>query len=531
MQAVPDNRSRSLLNAECDRSAPTSSSTQAVVDQIAGDNASFLVREDFKKRRHGFLPDFSQGSTWGTTFNMCSAILGAGALSLPHAVHNMGVVSAVVLLVLTAFATHYSVVLLIDALGASGAKSFEDLTLVVFGKVNGRLVELSIIVFQLGTLIAYTVAIGDILEPLTRLPAIEQAVPWLKREYIIIFFWAVIMLPLSFVEKISALQFTSLFGVLSLIYLVCAVAIHAVRDSILDPSGTVGDVRYYVLDQGAVSAAAIVMFAFTCQVNVPSLYDELNERTPAEMRRVSARAVALCLACYLTVGFTGYVDFPRSTQGNLLNNYCLLEPPVTAAPAAPGPGGAAGAPVPRVITAAFGAIAVTITMAYPVNVFPTRYTIDLYFQKCLGDTYRRTRHVGLTLCITVVTLLLALLLHDISTVFSLMGGTASAYVCYIIPACAAWKLRADIPRVGGSLSGKLACLGLIAFGVLVGVLSTATTIAGLFAEAPAPPPACNTTWHGTHAARGNASLLLAEGGGAAWPPRATFGEPNGWPWL
>ena len=87
---------------------------------------------------------------------------------------------------------------------------------------------------------------------------------------------------------------------------------------------------------------------------------------------------------------------------------------------------------------------------------------------------------------------------------------ASAYVCYIIPAAAAWKLRERIPRVGGSLAGKAACLALLAFGVLVGTLSTATTIAGFFHPPAALPGACNTTWEGTHheeAARAAAEAL------------------------
>jgi hypothetical protein len=119
-----------------------------------------------------------QGSLWGTAFNMCSAILGAGALSLPHAVSAMGLVPALVLLLLTAAATHYSVVLLVSVIVATGTRSFEELTRQVFGRLNGRLVELSIVVFQFGTLVAYTVAIGDILHPLVSMPAVQSRMPW-----------------------------------------------------------------------------------------------------------------------------------------------------------------------------------------------------------------------------------------------------------------------------------------------------------------------------------------------------------------
>jgi len=89
---------------------------------------------------------------------------------------------------------------------------------------NGRLVELSILVFQFGTLVAYTVAIGDILQPVVGMPAVRSRLPWLTHDVTILIFWALFMLPLSTVDKMSSLQFTSLFGVLALVYLVVAVA-------------------------------------------------------------------------------------------------------------------------------------------------------------------------------------------------------------------------------------------------------------------------------------------------------------------
>ena len=57
---------------------------------------------------------------------------------------------------------------------------------------------------------------------------------------------------------------------------------------------------------------------------MPSLYYELNNRTPAEMSAVSKRGVAICVVFYLIIGFAGYADFPHSEQGNLLDNYCVL---------------------------------------------------------------------------------------------------------------------------------------------------------------------------------------------------------------
>jgi amino acid permease len=45
-----------------------------------------------------------------------------------------------------------------------------------------------------------------------------------------VLFWATLMLPLSFVDKMSSLQCTSLFGIVALCFLVLAVTVHFLVD-------------------------------------------------------------------------------------------------------------------------------------------------------------------------------------------------------------------------------------------------------------------------------------------------------------
>jgi amino acid permease len=132
---------------------------------------------------------------------MCSATLGAGALSLPYAFSALGIVGGVACLTLVAAASHYSVVLLTSALTRAGARSYEELTVNVFGKAFGVLVELNIIAFCFGSAVAYIVALGDLLHPLTA--------ALLARKTVMTLCWAVIMLPLSLAPSLSALQCAS----------------------------------------------------------------------------------------------------------------------------------------------------------------------------------------------------------------------------------------------------------------------------------------------------------------------------------
>jgi amino acid permease len=265
--------------------------------------AAPTLLDDPEKSRCAVL---SKGSVWGTAVNMCAAIMGAGCLSLPQAVGSLGVVPFGVLILFTAVATHYSIVLLVAALDATGCRSFEDMSAQIIGTWNGHAVELAIIVFQYGTLVAYTIAVGDVLSPLLSIDAVQHAMPWLTKTLVQVLFWAVLMLPLSFVENISSLQISSLVGQVSLMYLVLAVAVHCYIDVGADADATVGSMGLVGPAMApASSASAVIMFAFTCQVNIPSLYDELQIRTPETMRAVSLRACLVCTCTYVLIGLTG----------------------------------------------------------------------------------------------------------------------------------------------------------------------------------------------------------------------------------
>ena len=149
---------------------------------------------------------------WGTVWNMCSATLGAGALSLPFAFQHLGAAGGALAIALTASAAHYSVSLLVGAITVTRATSYEQLTVYCFGKTMGVIVEVNILVFCFGSVIAYTVAVGDLLEPLLLLKPVQHAAPWLDRRLVMCIFWASCMLPLSLVERLSALQVSAYCG-------------------------------------------------------------------------------------------------------------------------------------------------------------------------------------------------------------------------------------------------------------------------------------------------------------------------------
>lgn len=405
------------------------------------------------------LPGGRNSKLWGTVFSLCSATLGAGALSLPYAFSHVGAVGGVVLLVTTAAASYFSIIVLTSAIAHSGARSYEELTVRLFGKGIGVLVELNIVSVCFGTMIAYTVALGDLLHPLTS--------AWLERRTVMLLGWACLMLPLSMLERISELRCASVFGVCSVIYLVLSVVAHSGACSVElgSISAAYEGASLWTMSLRSFESMAIMMFAFTCQVNVPALYAELEGKSLRRMRVVAGRAMAICLVSYVLVGLAGYRDAPHS-QPNLLANYCVRKPSAHNAS--------------HLMLPAYVAIGLAVCIAYPFNVHPCRYTLDVMLCEQFGARTRpAVRHLLWTLSITFLALLVAIYVPGINVVFQLMGSTCSAFVCFVLPG--AFGLKLQLPETKG-LSGKVACWALILGGAGVGAVATVITFHGLLVE-------------------------------------------------
>merc|ERR1712151_624752 len=106
----------------------------------------------------------SEGSISGSVTNLCNATLGAGVLSLPYAISKSGIIIGIFLLLLAAVCTDLSINILVDAMHISKCKSYEEMTMLYYGYHFNILVECCIIIFCLGTNVAYIIAVGDMLE-------------------------------------------------------------------------------------------------------------------------------------------------------------------------------------------------------------------------------------------------------------------------------------------------------------------------------------------------------------------------------
>ena len=243
---------------------------------------------------------------------------------------------------------------------------------------------------------AYLCAVGDILdEGLRSIPYLWELDSDGKAgrfasiysiDRITILFWGMVMFPLSLQRDVSGLERFSPLGVFSIIFLVIAAIVHSISHGDVKGKGEntqhptdISSMLWPKSSWDVIRAFPIIIFAFSCQPNVCSIYQEL---TPADapcgasrddismikskqlaMRRLTRYGIILCMTLYLGIGIYGFLDFSHATLDNILNNYCIQ------------------ATHDALMIAASAFVAVAIVVAFPFNILPARVTLKLILER------------------------------------------------------------------------------------------------------------------------------------------------------
>jgi amino acid permease len=505
--------------------------------------------------------EFTWGAFLGSVANLCSATLGAGVLALPYAFYQAGLVMGLLLLFLSAIATLYSIHLMALACHRYRMYTYETLVQVLFGTKCRQVVQVCIFCFCIGCAVAYLIAVGDIMTQ-------SHMLVYHSRSWSMILVWTLILVPLSMVRRMQQLQCASGVGLASIGTLIFLAGMHLLtkqKSSDSDntnPLNTTFTIVYLGAnttphdDNGTIilsdflwpangirsvlTACPIVLFAFSCQVNVCAIYHELpihDDHKHAAMMQVATAAVSVCSLLYASVSLIGLADFGAAVPPNLLSAY--------------GPQGS--------MQIASGSMAVAILLAFPLNIFPARITLQEAWAQRRRRTHRMQqrdslephtsltaalledqnplvsdneddaggitqvmdsngpdeadpllpppvhllpittnninnksdtelmharrkkrnvwiRHILLTLVLTVIALVLALLIPNISIVFGLLGGTTTSILGFVVPGALGIRNRPpDAPWWHSLARWTLLCGGLV-----VGVLTTFVTVTDTF---------------------------------------------------
>ncbi|KAK8803582.1 hypothetical protein WA158_001276 [Blastocystis sp. Blastoise] len=434
-----------------------SNSEEKKGDEVKVDNSSIIIDTEEKKEDEDleahpspncFTRFFAPGSIRGATFNLCSATLGAGALSLASACQMTGWALGAILLLIGAFVTVFTIDLMILARKASHFDSYESLALGLFGKIALFFVNIGVLVFCLGTAIGYIIAIRDIMDNVIGFGFLPDI---LNNKYLLTsLFWLILMLPLSLLRSMDNLRFSSFIGIITVTYLAIVSIILCIVNFSAEKFNSI---PAFSFSSKVLNAIPIMLFAFSSQVNVYEIQTELGNDKDKKMKPVARYGMTISSLIYICMGVSGFLTYGNDIKGNILLNF-------------------ASTPEPYVI-AGFFAITFTIIMAFPLNIFPARFTlISMIWGTKAAEKKATTkgeiaRHYIISFLLSFCCLIVGSLVDDLSVVFNFIGGVASTLLCFAFPAiCCLYLKHKKLLRLSTFLT--ISCWLLLVFSVVVG---------------------------------------------------------------
>lgn len=76
---------------------------------------------------------------------------------------------------------------------------------------------------------------------------------------------------------------------------------------------------------GIFSSVPLIIFAFMYQLNMPSIYTELRNKSYARMNKVTIRGTNVAMVIYILTGIFGYLTFVKTP--NVLMDKNILDAP------------------------------------------------------------------------------------------------------------------------------------------------------------------------------------------------------------
>ncbi|XP_049385056.1 amino acid transporter AVT6A-like isoform X2 [Solanum stenotomum] len=379
---------------------------------------------------------FNGASYSGAVFNLSTTIVGAGIMALPATMKVLGLIPGIIMIILMAFLTEASVELLIRFSRTSNSVSYGGLMGDAFGNYGKMLLQICVLVNNIGVLIVYMIIIGDVLSGTTSSGTHHAGVLegwfgvqwWNGRFFILLVTTLGVFAPLACLKRIDSLRYTSALSVaLAVVFLIVTVGItifKLINGSILIPRllPSFYDLTSFLK---LFTVVPVMVTAYICHYNVHSIENELEESR--QIRSVVQSALALCSSVYVLTSIFGFLLFGDATLDDVLANFDAdLGIPF-------------GSFLNDVVRVSYAA---HLMLVFPIVFYPLRLNLDgLVFPSARPLTLDNLRFALISGGLIAIIFLGANFIPSIWDAFQFTGATAAVCIGFIFPAAVTLSLE------------------------------------------------------------------------------------------
>ncbi|KAK6929529.1 Amino acid transporter, transmembrane domain [Dillenia turbinata] len=367
-------------------------------------------------------------------FNVSTTIIGAGIMSIPATLKVLGLFPAFFLIVGIAFLANVSAEFLMRFTDSGGTTTYAGVMSESFGKFGSVLVQICVMITNLGCLIIYLIIMGDVLSGNVHDGSVHLGVLqewfgihwWNSRPVALLIVLIFVLLPLTLFKRVESLGFSSGISVLLAVVFVgtaSVMAIWALVEGKSESPRLLPELNSHASFFDLFTAVPVIVTAFTFHFNVHPIGFELG--SPSDMTKAVRISLVLCAAIYFAIGFFGYLLFGESIMADILVNF------------------------DRTSDTAFGALlndivrlsyALHLMLVFPLLNFSLRANIDqLLFGGRPLLAKDNTRFVSLTLALLAFSYVAAIVIPDIWAFFQFIGSTTAVCLAFVFPGAIVWR--------------------------------------------------------------------------------------------
>lgn len=401
---------------------------------MTSDNVSASEQIDSKapllpESQHNLKDSGSKNASFsGAVFNLSTTIVGAGIMGLPATMKILGLVPGISLIVLVGILTNVSIEILLRFSRACKATSYGGVMADAFGPLGRVLLQICVIINNLGVLIVYMIIIGDVVSGTSANGMHHSGILeewfgvcwWTGRKATLLFTTIFILVPLVSFRRVDSLKVTSAISVALAVLFVVITACIAIFKLF---SGDIHVPRLLpvIVDQTSLwkifTVVPVLITAYLCHYNVHPIHRELE--TSSQMQSIVQASLTLCAAIYITTSFFGYTLFGDQTMDDVLANFDTN----------------LGVPYSDILNDIVRiSYAVHLMFVFPVIHFALRLNLDgLIFPSAQPLSSDIWRFVIITTGLVGIAFVGAVFIPSIWLAFQFTGATAAVCLGFIFP--------------------------------------------------------------------------------------------------
>eukprot|EP00928_Gymnodinium_smaydae_P075558 TRINITY_DN58576_c0_g1_i1.p1 TRINITY_DN58576_c0_g1~~TRINITY_DN58576_c0_g1_i1.p1 ORF type:complete len:491 (+),score=65.64 TRINITY_DN58576_c0_g1_i1:72-1475(+) len=268
-------------------------------------------------------PQVVESGVSASCINWVISMLGAGQLTLSYSLRELGLVFGVCMMAFFAALTAYSTAVLSAASKRIGAASYKEVIDRLLGVRAKSILDVMILVYIWGGNVGFFVIVKQQFDLISRYAGFEATVDGraLLALAVVVFVW-----PLSLVQNLERLKFTSLlgcaaaFGITVVVGVcapwspqgmdVCGASGEPSRDLALMPASLVN----------VMSAIPLVAFAFNGSWSFMTVYKNLHNRTTGRTATMIGASMGFLFLEYMFIALFGFLSYCDATAPNIIDS-------------------------------------------------------------------------------------------------------------------------------------------------------------------------------------------------------------------